>query len=392
VLSDGDGLRIATGDFVGGPGRVSTPYAELAKSVQPGHTLLLDDGRIELRVESSDGVEINTRVVEGGELGERKGINAPGVPLPASAVTPKDLADLRFGLALGVDFVALSFVQTAADLRRARARMAEAGAPRTPLLAKLERPAAIQNLAEILDNCDGVMVARGDLGLELPLEQVPRIQKEVVRRARARGLPVIVATQVLDSMRVESRPTRAEVSDAATAVDEGVDAIMLSGETATGAHPTRTVEVLDAIIREAESSPSMAPADPAGGALTVGHAQALCEAAVTLANRGDVQAIVAVTRESGTPRLLSALRPRAAILAATDREATARRLSLYWGVVPLVMQIGDDVDSAGRMIGAQLLARGLVAKGAVVVFVRISDDLARRDANFLKLARIDHDK
>ena len=236
-------------------GRISTTFAGLAPSVRPGDRLLLADGLVELRVDETDGQEIQTTVVEGGELGEHKGINAPGVRLPTSAITPKDVYDLKFGLSLGVDMVALSFVQTAADVREARRLMAEAGAPDVPLIAKLERPAALDHLEEILVASDAVMVARGDLGLEMPLERVPRAQKDITRRARHHGIPVIVATQVLESMTVEPRPTRAEVNDAANAVDDGVDAIMLAAETAAGAFAARAVQTLDAIIREAENTP-----------------------------------------------------------------------------------------------------------------------------------------
>ena len=254
-LKAGDELRIAVGDFVGGPGRVSTTYAELPRAVHRGDHLLLDDGRLQLRVEATSGDELQTVVVDGGELGEHKGINAPGVPLPAAGLTAKDREDLAFGIRAGVDFVALSFVQSAEDLRQARDAATRAGAPRLPLVAKLERPEGLAHLDEIIAACDAVMVARGDLGLEIPLEHVPRVQKEITSKARTAGIPVILATQVLESMRTEPRPTRAEVSDAANAVDDGVDAIMLSGETAVGAYPTRAVQVLDAVIRDAESMP-----------------------------------------------------------------------------------------------------------------------------------------
>ena len=220
-------------------------------------------------------------------------------------MTPKDIDDLSFGLSLGVDMVALSFVQSAADLRQARQLMA--GATGVPLVAKLERPQALDHLDEILESCDAVMVARGDLGLEMPLERVPRAQKDITRSAREHGIPVIVATQVLESMTSGARPTRAEVNDAANAVEDGVDAIMLAGETAVGAFAARAVQTLDAIIRDAETiPPAEAWAMKPGGADS-DHAQALCEAAVTLADRGDAQAIVAVTRAAG-PRSVRARR------------------------------------------------------------------------------------
>ena len=332
--------------------------------MRPGDRLLLSDGLIELRVEGTDGIEIQTTVVEGGQLGERKGINAPGVVLPASAITPKDIDDLKFGLSIGVDMVAVSFVQSATDLRQARQLMTDANGADVPLVAKLERPQALEHLDEILESCDAVMVARGDLGLEMPLERVPRAQKEIVLAARRRGIPVIVATQVLESMTHEARPTRAEVSDAANAVDDGVDAIMLAGETAAGAFPARTVQTLDAIIRDAESSPSgELPLALRRSVEDYDHARALCAAAVMLADRGDAQAIVAVTRGGTTARRLSTLRPRAPILATTNDGLTARRLALHWGVVPVCIDIGDPVDLSGVVIGKQLVAHGFVDSG-----------------------------
>jgi pyruvate kinase len=388
TVKTGETLKIVTGDTPGAPGRISTTFAGLAPSVRPGDRLLVADGLVELRVEATDGTEILATVVEGGEIGEHKGINAPGVPLPASAITPKDVDDLKFGLKLGVDMVALSFVQNADDLRQARQLMAEANGADVPLVAKLERPQALEHLEEIIHTCDAVMVARGDLGLEMPLECVPRAQKEITRAARRHGIPVIVATQVLESMTNEPRPTRAEVSDAANAVDDGVDAIMLAGETAVGAFAARAVLTLDAIIRDAETSPAEKPETRRLLSIRDDHAQAICEAAVTLANRGEAQAIVAVTRGGGTARRLSALRPRAPIVATTDRDDTARRLALHWGVTPLCTDIGENVDSAGALIGEQLVARGFVAAGAVIVLVSISADLTRADANYLKIQRL----
>ncbi|MBI3493793.1 MAG: pyruvate kinase, partial [Acidobacteria bacterium] len=387
-VKPGDALRIDTGDFVGGPGRLSTTFAGLARSVHAGDRLLLADGLIELKVVATDGQSIQTTVVEGGAIGEHKGINAPGVPLPASAITPKDIDDLKYGLSLGVDMIALSFVQRAADLRQARQVLADNGGGGVPLVAKLERPQALDHLDEILASCDAVMVARGDLGLEMPLERVPRAQKDITRSARRHGIPVIVATQVLESMTTEARPTRAEVNDAANAVADGADAIMLSGETAVGAHAAKAVQTLDAIIRDAESSPESALAAPRDATIRDDHAQAICEAAVTLADRGDAQAIVAVTRGGATARRLSTLRPQAPIVAATARSETARRLALHWGIVPLTMDIGANLDAASARVGLQLVTRGLVEAGAAVVFVSVNADLTRADANYLKIQRL----
>src|SRR5262245_34930857 len=333
-LAAGDSLQIAIGDRPGEPGRVYTTYADLVKAVPPGGTLLLDDGRIQLRVEAVSPDGLQTSVVYGGPLGEHKGINVPGVELPTTGLTDKDVQDLRFGAQCGFDFIALSFVQSATVLREARALLQKAGAPEIPLVAKLERPEAIARLEEIMKESDAVMVARGDLGLELPLESVPRVQKTITQWGRTLGVPVIVATQVLESMRTEPRPTRAEVSDAANAVDDGIDAIMLADETADGKFPVRAVQTLDLIIRDAESVP-VGSRHLERTKLLSGHALAVCESAVTLAERGEAAAIVALTRGGQTARVLSALRPRVTIFAATHRDDVARCLALVWGVVPV---------------------------------------------------------
>ena len=387
-LKAGDWLTIAIGDGVGSAGRVYTTFEGLARGVRAGDRLLLADGTIELRVESAAAGEIATTVVDGGALGEHKGINAPGVELAASAITQKDVDDLRFGLKLGIDMVAVSFVQSAEDLRRAREVMVGVEGHGVPIVAKLERPRALDHLDEILGVCEAVMVARGDLGLEMPLERVPRAQKEITFRARRHAIPVIVATQVLESMTVEARPTRAEVNDAANAVADGVDAIMLAGETAAGKFPARAVQTLDAIIKDAEEGIGVWTPGHMGAPSEGDHSTALCEAAVTLAERSGAQAIVAVTRGGGTARRLSALRPHARILATTDRDETARRLTLYWGVQPVCTDIGEAAESASTLIGQQLVDRGLVRSGDDVVFVSIHPDLSRRDANYLKIQRV----
>jgi pyruvate kinase len=397
-LHKGDELRLAAGAGEGGPGRVFTSYAELIASVRPGDRLLLDDGKIELRVRDRSGDELVTVVVDGGKLGEHKGINAPGVRLPASAVTKKDEEDLKFGLELGVDLVALSFVQTPEDCHTARRIMRAANAD-VPLIAKIERPQALEHLDAILGAVDGVMVARGDLGLECPLEQIPRIQKTIIAHARALGRPVIVATQVLESMRTESRPTRAEVSDAATAVDQGVDAIMLAGETAAGEFPVESVETLSAIILDAEPVATRAalpganasPFGPHGSdappdgfdAFRAVHGRAMCEAAVTLASTGQAEAIVAVTQHGKTAQLLSSLRPGASIVAVTPHDVVARRLKLYWGVRPVVSDL-EDLRALEQPIRSALV----LSPRAVVVFININPDLSRVDANFLNVQQL----
>jgi pyruvate kinase len=395
-LKDGSTVRIIAGDGEGDVDRIYTSNTELVRKVQPGGLLLLDDGKIQLKVERTDGREISAKVLDGGLLEEHKGINAPGVELSADALTAKDIDDLRFGIALGVDMVALSFVRSPDDIRHARQILADVGAAAVPLVAKIERPEALHHLDGILKMVQGVMVARGDLGLEMPLEKVPTSQKEITRKARVTGVPVIVATQVLESMRVEPRPTRAEVSDAANAVDDGVDAIMLAGETAVGLFPVKTVETLDAIIREAERIGAV----PVGGAVSEAmehvidiprtpHAQALCEAAVTLADRSRAFAIVAITRKGNSVRVLSALRPKTPIFAATETEIIARQLTIYRGVVPLITGIGKDVDTSGTRLKEELRMRSLVPPGSVVVFVSANARLERADQNFVNVQKFE---
>jgi pyruvate kinase len=393
-LQDGQTIRIIAGDGEGDASRIYTTYAELVRKTRPGGLLLLDDGRIQLHVDSADGHEIVARVLEGGILDEHKGINAPGVQLSAEALTPKDIEDLKFGAKLGVDMVALSFVRSADDMWQARQILTEIGAPNIPLIAKIERPEALDHLDEILKVSQGVMVARGDLGLEMPLEKVPTSQKEITRKARRCGIPVIVATQVLESMRLEPRPTRAEVSDAANAVDDGVDAIMLAGETAVGLYPVKTVETLDAVIREAErigpgSTGALGGVTPVIEVPRAPHVQALCEAAVTLADHCSAFAIVAITRLGNAARVLSALRPRTPIFASTETEVIARQLTLYRGVTPMTTGIGKDADTTGTLLKRELSTRGLVPSGSTVVFMSGNARLERADQNSVNLQRFD---
>ena len=382
-IAPGDPIEIRIGDGIGAPGVVYTTYAPLAEALAPGHRLLLDDGHVELHVEDvADGV-ISTTVVAGRALGQFKGINAPGVPLPPAGLTARDETDLVFGLAQGVDLVALSFVQSPADIAAARRITARERRPDVPIIAKLERPEALQHLEAILRASDGVMVARGDLGLEIPLQLVPRVQRQILSRARELAVPSILATQVLESMRVETRPTRAEVSDATTAVRQGADAIMLSGETASGAHPVLAVQTLDTIIREAERPDDAA----ATGHHVVDHAAALSDAALTLAARSGAEAIVAVTRLGRTAQLLSARRPASPIVAVTGDEAVARRLSRWWGTRASVMPIEGHVDEVAPRVVSALVERGVLREGATVVLVNISLALDNGVSNFLRVRR-----
>jgi pyruvate kinase len=280
---------------------------------------------------------------------------------------------------MGVDAVAVSFVQSGNDMRRARDAALAAGAPGLALIAKIEKPQALADIDAILDASDGLMVARGDLGIEVPLETVPAIQKRLVQAARNHGVPAIVATQVLESMRESPRPTRAEVTDAAHAVDESADAVMLAGETAIGRYPVEAVRTLDRILTEAEREGSAPPTVKQDAAGWTPHERALCEAAVALATRAGAAAIVAVTQGGRTARLLSALRPAARIVAAAPDPAVAVRLNLLWGVTPIVVQ--PDVVQ----VRERLASTGLLPPGLPIVFVSIVADLARQDANFVQI-------
>jgi pyruvate kinase len=408
LLMPGAMIRLEHGDFEGDAARVSVAFAGLIDAARPGDRLLLDDGRIELLVREREPGALVAEVINGGTLSGKKGINAPGISLPPSAVTEQDAANLRFGLSAGIDMVAVSFVQTADDVLAARKILIEEGRPHLPIVAKIERPQALLAIDAILNAADGLMVARGDLGLEMPLEQLPAVQKDLVRRARREGVPVIVATQVFDSMRLEPRPTRAEVSDAANAVADGADGIMLSDETAAGAFPLRAVEMLDRVIIEAEAMPSRDGDVPVlDDPVFSLHGRALCEAAVTLAQSGQADAIVAMTRGGKTARLLSAFRPHAPIFAATSSETTAARMSLLWGVTPVLCGPDAGTRTVRRVathsstsrgpeppaenleeVSEALVARNLIAHDAVVVFVRVSADRSHPHSNFLHLQQI----
>ena len=388
-LADGDRLVIELGDAVGEPGRVFCNVPAFFEAVRPGQRVLVDDGKIELEVTDAETGRATTRVVNGGVLSGGKGLSMPGAHLRLPALTDKDRADLAAGVAMGVDLVAVSFVQGPEDVLEAKSLTAAAGAPDIPIIAKIEKPRAVERIEQIVQAADGVMVARGDLGIELPLETLPAVQKQIVQTARRHGVPAIVATQVLESMREEPRPTRAEVTDAAHAVDESVDAIMLAGETAVGKFPERAVRTLDAIIREAERAvgetgrfDALHRVDPAKLA-TSEHAIALCEGAAALAARAGASAIVAMTQAGKTARLLAALRPSARIIAGTPNIRTAASLALIWGVMPIVVE-----TPTLQAVRDAILARGLVERGSILVFVSIHPALGREDANFMHVEKL----
>ncbi len=370
-LEAGAEIVITTeGEISGDERLVSTTYSQLAEDVRPGDRLLLDDGLIELRVLATDGVRVRTEVVEGGILGEHKGINLPGVALRAEALTAKDRDDLAFGLAHGVDFVALSFVRTPADVELCRSEMERAGRV-VPVIAKIEKPEAIARLDAVIGAADGVMVARGDLGVEIAPERVPLVQKEICRKANAAGKPVIVATQMLGSMIEHPRPTRAEASDVANAIWDGADAVMLSGETASGRYPLGAVQMMDRIVLEAETA---LPREAGSRAEARADAEArveevTAEAACGAASDARAVAICCFTLRGETARLLAEFRPRVPIVAFSPDQAIRRRLALYWGVVPKVMDPVENADLMAEVVSGRLLADGLARPGDRVVLV-----------------------
>ena len=341
---------------------------------------------IQLVVEETDGTDVRCRVVVGGRVSDHKGVALPRVPFPASSLTVKDREDLRFGVAHGVDFVAVSFVRSAADIDEVRRFLHELGAD-LPIVAKLERHEALGHLGDILRAVDAVMVARGDLGIDVPLEEVPHIQKDVIRQARAAKVPVIVATQMLESMVTHVRPTRAEVSDITTAIFDGADAIMLSAETAAGRYPVEAVEVMARVAERAEEAArpveTTAPPRPEAG-----FPEAVSDAAASAARALDARAIVAFTQSGFSARLISQARPEVAIIALTPFVEVQRRLALSWGVSSRLIRKVETTDEMIDAVEATLLGDGSVRVDDVLVIISGSPMWVSGTTNLLKLHRV----
>jgi pyruvate kinase len=344
-LETGSRVCITTRDVLGQPGLIPSGYEALARDVRPGNHVLLDDGLIDLQVEEVNGTEIACVVVQGGSLKDNKGMNLPGVKVSAPSLTAKDREDARFALDLGVDYLALSFVRQAADVAELKALVAASGAS-THVIAKIEVAEALEALEEIVGAADGLMVARGDLGVELPLEVVPIAQRLLVARARAHNKPAIIATQMLESMVASHRPTRAEVSDVSAAVFSGADALMLSGETAVGAYPIRAVAMMDRIARQAESrlwaeGAFGTIAEEGAGTPPLPLHVAVARATAQLSRDLRVRTIVVLSQTGSTAGVVAAARPAAPIVALTTDLAACRRMSLLWGVVPIQVEAAD---------------------------------------------------
>jgi pyruvate kinase len=364
-LAIGSTVVITPRDIAGTPTRISTTFPDLAREVTAGARILLRDGLIELRVRSIRGDDVVCDVLNGGVLGEHQGINLPGTALSIPALTEKDRKDLEFGLKHGVDAIALSFVRSAADVNMARQIVADLGAE-TPLIAKLEKPQAIDHLEEILQAVDGVMVARGDLGVEMAPEKVPVIQKHVIRRCAVWRKPVITATQMLESMIENPRPTRAEVSDVANAIFDGSDSVMLSAETASGRYPREAVAMMARIVVEAESNMAEFMQRRRRDHEGLSIAETICESIAHAAEDLPMGAIAVFTETGNTARMISKYRPQALIFAFTPNLIVAQRTNMYWGVHPMTCQPRLTSDTMVDVAEHDLLARSVLKPGDVL--------------------------
>jgi pyruvate kinase len=380
----GDSVVITSEPVLGTPTRVSCTYRKLPAEVRPGDRLLVDDGKVALEVTAVTGPDIRCLVVEGGPVSDHKGVSLPNVAVSVPALSEKDTEDLRFALGLGVDLVALSFVRSPDDIKLVHAVMDEEGR-RRPVLAKIEKPEAVDQLEAIVDAFDGVMVARGDLGVEMPMDQVPLVQKRAVQLCRELAKPVIVATQMLDSMIESSRPTRAEASDVANAVLDGADAVMLSGETSVGRYPVLTVSTMAKIVQTTEAGSFSVPRlqhDPRthGGALTVAASQ--------IATAIGAKALVAFSQTGDTVRRLSRLHCQLPLLAFTPEPAVRDQLALCWGVESYLVPFVQHTDDMFRQVDQAVLGLGRANPGDYVVVVAGSPPGTPGSTNTLRVHQL----
>lgn len=384
-LAEGDKLTITIEDVLGTKELSSTTYKGLPGDVKPGDPLLIDDGKVALRVVSTDGTRVETVVEVAGPISNNKGINLPGVAVNVPAMSDKDEADLRWGLRLGADFIALSFVRDAADINRVHEIMDEEGV-RLPVIAKVEKPQAVDNLEEIVDAFDGIMVARGDLGVELPLEAVPIVQKRAVELARRWAKPVIVATQVLESMISSPRPTRAEASDCANAVLDGTDAVMLSGETSVGDYPVVTVQTMARIIEATEEHgldriPALGTKPRTqGGAITL--------AAAEVAEFVGAKYLCVFTESGDSARRMARLRTEIPMIILTPHESIRRRMALSWGVTSYLVDPVTHTDDMFGQVDDILLGQGLANEGDKVVVIAGTPPGIAGSTNDLRVHRV----
>ena len=362
TLKRGNVMTVTTRKMTGTAGLISVTYPRLTKDLKAGDMILLDDGRLELKVVKKTAAGLQCRVVCGGVLRSHKGVNLPGVHLSLPSLSDKDKEDLVFGVEQGVDYIALSFVRSAEDVKRTRRFIKSLGAD-TPIIAKIEKPEAIANLAGIIEAADGIMVARGDLGVEMSPENVPLLQKRIIEACHWAETPVITATQMLESMIESPQPTRAETSDVANAILDGTDCVMLSGETAVGKYPVQTVEFMARIAMQAETSVNPWPPD----AEVSGPDESVAHAACRAAEEQCASAIVTFTQSGSTALLVSKHRPRARVIAATPFEKISRRLSLYWGVTPINLKVRRTTDDMIAGVERAMQRRKLLKPGDLIV-------------------------
>ena len=384
VWTTGEQVTITTAPCPGDHDRVSTTYPGFAADVSAGDPVLVDDGRVSLQVVAVHGEDVVLRVVEGGPVSNAKGLSLPGVAVSVPALSDKDEEDLRFALSLRADMVALSFVRSAADIKRVHEIMDETG-PRLPVLAKIEKPQAVENLEDIVSAFDGLMVARGDLGVEMPLERVPLVQKQAVQAAREQAKPVIVATQMLDSMMASSRPTRAEASDVANAVLDGADAVMLSGETSVGRFPIESVSTMARIIVAAEEDLSRLPLVQAEPATISG---AIARAAAVVGRTVGASALVAFTQSGNTARLLAGHRSPIPLLAFTPIPEVRSQLTLTWGVETFLVPSVSHTDEMVRQVDSAMLELGRMSPGEYVTIVAGSPPATSGSTNAMRVHRL----
>ena len=382
-LKKGRTLLLIPGDGIGNQKQIFISYPALLKDAKRGDKILLDDGFIQLSVLGKAKNALRTKVIEGGLLRDRKGVNLPGVKISVTSFTGKDQKDLLFGIDMNVDYVAISFVRDASDIRKVKEWLKHRK-QQIPLIAKIEKPEALHNIEEILSEADGIMVARGDLGVEIPPEEVPLIQKELIYEANKRGKIVITATQMLESMTEHLRPTRAETTDVANAVIDGTDALMLSAETATGKYPVEAVRMMDRIIGHTERMKDTESSYIRGDIFAEATADAACRAAEDI----NAKALVAFTQSGFTARLLSKFRPKVPIIALTPDERIKNRVCLYWGVTPKIMKLPKTTDEMIENVEESLLKERIVKKGDRIVITSSSPLSTKGKTNFMKLHRI----
>jgi pyruvate kinase len=384
-LAAGDVFTITTEDVPGDKDLVSTTYLGLPGDVRTGDRILIDDGKVAVEVTAVDGPRVVTRVIEGGVVSNHKGLNLPGVAMSVPALSEKDAEDLRWGLKLRADWIALSFVRSGADVDLVRTIMDEEGV-RLPVIAKIEKPQAVENLTEIVRAFDGIMVARGDLGVELPLEQVPLVQKRAVELSRRNAKPVIVATQVLESMIENSRPTRAEASDAANAVLDGADALMLSGETSVGKHAVAAVRTMARIIENTEEH-GLERITPLGTTPRT-RSGAITAAAARVGEQLDVKMLVTFTQGGDSARRMSRLRSKIPLIAFTPEPVVRSQLSLTWGVETFLAPYVKHTDDMVQQVDTLLIAEHRLEKGDTVVIVAGAPPGVPGTTNALRVHRI----